>query len=163
MVFGIHIGLSLWRINSGCGTLKKMRAVMRMAAIIKIRSIALAVVIAVASSYCRAEEHYPTVDICYLLKNIDSYRGKVVTLRSDIRFTAHGMHLFGEQCSGEGDIGLNISDEQYKDKKVASFIKKVFHQSARASITIVGYAVPESSGHWKGYFILQDILGVNKP
>ena len=139
-----------------------MLTVMRMAAIIKILSIALAVVIAVASSCCHAEERYPVVDICYLLKNIDTYRGRVVTLRSDIRFTEHGMHLFGEQCSSDGDIGLNISDDQYKDKKVASFIKKIFHQSARASITIVGYAVPEPSGHWKGYFIVQDILSVNK-
>jgi len=139
-----------------------MRTAMHMDAIIKIAQITIAAAIAVACSCCRAEEHYPSVDICHLLENIDSYKGKVIVLQSDVRFTEHGMHLFGERCGSDGDIGLDISDDQYKDKRVASFIRKIFSQGAHGSITIVGHAIPEPSGHWKGYFVLQDIVKVDK-
>jgi hypothetical protein len=118
--------------------------------------------IAMTTLCCDATQSYPVVDICNVLGNMNEFDGKMIELRSEVRFTAHGNHLLGSRCSELGSLGLSIDDEQYKEEKVVSFLRKILSQGGRGSVTLVGHLVRKPFNNFKGYFVLQDVIEVQR-
>lgn len=110
---------------------------------------------------CVATSSRPVVDICQLLDNMHTFEGKSIELHSEIKFTEHGRHQFSRQCPNMGSLGLSISEDQYKDKKTISFIRKIFNQGGTGSIIILGQPIRKAFGNFKGYFILENVIEVN--
>lgn len=126
----------------------------------KISRALMFIAIALASSSCNAGARYPATDICYLLKNMDKFDGKTIELRSEVKFTMHGRHLFGSQCSELGSLGLSIDGEKYKDGKIINFVRRVMSQHGEADAILLGQFVHKSTENYSGDFVLEDVIEI---
>lgn len=104
-----------------------------------------------------------------MLRNMSAFDGKSIELHSEVKFTMHGMHLLGRQCRELRSLGLSIDEDQYKDKKVADFVRQVMSMHGEASVVLVGHldlksadgSVPSES--YAGDFILEKVIRVSGP
>ena len=120
---------------------------------------ALVVVTMIATSFQSFAKHpYPVVDMCYLLKNLNKYDGRLIELHSEVRFTEHGRQLFDPRCGDLGVMGLSIDDQQYRNKKTILWIRRIFAQGGRGAVVIIGRPVQKPFDHFIGYFILQGVV-----
>lgn len=120
------------------------------------------IAIALTCLSCGASAVCPSTDICYLLKNMSEFDGKRIELRSDVKFTMHGRHLFGTQCYKLGSVGLSIAEEKYTDRTVVDFVQKVMAAQGEAGVVLIGRFEYKSIENYKGYFVLEKVVEVNE-
>lgn len=120
------------------------------------------VAIALVPLSCDAGPPRPSTDICHLLESMSTFDGKTIELRSEVRFTMHGRHLFGSQCSELGSLGLVISDEKYENKNIISFVRKISSNQGEAIVVIIGQFIHKPMESYRGEFLLKEVVKMEK-
>lgn len=138
--------------------LKRMPVVMPMDVVGRRVMVLIFMLLSLVTFRCFAEGAVPSVQICDVIKNIDAFDGRLIELHTDIRITMHGRYLVGNECGGLGSLVLVIKDEQYKNKEVKTFVRKIYSNGTRSGLVLIGYPSKAPFNHSNGSFVLQGVV-----
>jgi hypothetical protein len=126
----------------------------------KISRALIFIAIAITPSGCDAGSPHPSTNICHLLENAHEFDGKTIELRSMVKFTMHGRHLFGSQCQKLGSLGLSIGEEKYKDRKTTNLVREAMSQKGEANVTLIGRFTRKTTESYSGDFLLEEVVEI---
>ncbi|GAA0264653.1 hypothetical protein GCM10009126_32980 [Rhodanobacter caeni] len=69
----------------------------------------------------------------------------------------HGRYLIGKGCSELGSLGLVINDEEYENKDVKEFVRKIYSDGEQSGLILIGYPSKATFDRFNGSFILKGV------
>lgn len=154
---GILLGQPSPVMDSGNGMPKRAPIVTRMDVPSRGFVVIVLVFFSLFASRCFAADRLPPTPICEVLRNIDAFDGRLIELHTDMRITMHGRYLIGKGCSELGSLGLVINNEEYKDKEVKEFVRKIYSGGEQSGLILIGYSSKATFDRFNGSFILKGV------